>query len=388
MKRICVFTGTRAEYGLLYPLIKKIQKSKDFELQLIVSGIHLSSEFGLTYKQIEADGFKIDEKVEILLSSDTDEGVCKTMGVALISLTDSLRRLKPDLFIVLGDRYETFAASITAYTMKIPIAHIHGGETTEGAFDEAYRHSITKMSYLHFTSTEVYKHRVIQLGESPERVFNVGAIGLDNINELQLMSKEELEKELRFSLEEKKNIIVTFHPTTLEQKTSLENTKQLLKTLEQMNGINILFTKSNADSQGRRINELLAEFSEKNPQKSKLMDSLGQLRYLSCLKHFDCVIGNSSSGIIEAPYFKTPTLNIGDRQKGRVKPESVIDCNPYSLDIKRAIEKAFSQEFQSSINKLDLPYGDGHASDKIMDILRSELKRKLNLKKQFFDIKW
>jgi len=388
MKRICVFTGTRSEYGLLYPLLKKIQKSKDFDLQLIVSGMHLSSEFGLTYKQIEADGFKIDEKTEILLSSDTDEGVCKTIGVALISLTDSLRRLKPDLFIVLGDRYETFAASLTAYTMKIPIAHIHGGETTEGAFDEAYRHSITKMSYLHFTSTEVYKHRVIQLGESPERVFNVGAIGLDNINELQLMTIEELEKEIGVCLKEKKNVIVTFHPTTLEPETNQENTLQLLMALDQTDDIKILFTKSNSDSQGRRINELLAEFVDKNPEKSKLIDSLGQLRYLSCLKHFDCVIGNSSSGIIEAPYFKTPTVNIGDRQKGRVKPESVIDCNTYSLDIKRAIEKAFSQEFRSSIKKMNLPYGDGHASDKIMDILKSELKSEINLKKQFYDIKW
>lgn len=388
MKRICVFTGTRAEYGLLYPLLKKIKSSKDFKLQLIVSGMHLSSEFGLTYKQIEADGFKIDEKLEILLSSDTDEGVCKTMGVALISLTDSFRRLKPDLFIVLGDRYETFAAALTAYTMKVPIAHIHGGETTEGAFDEAYRHSITKMSYFHFTSTEVYKKRVIQLGEAPERVFNVGAIGLDNINELQLLTKVELEKEIGFNLKEKKNVIVTFHPTSLESETSQEHTLQLLKALDQIDDISILFTKSNSDSQGRRINELLADFVQMKPEKSKLVDSLGQLRYLSCLKHFDCVIGNSSSGLIEAPYFKTPTVNIGDRQKGRVNPESVIDCEPNSSGIKKAIEKAFSGDFRSSLKNMKLPYGNGHTSDKIIDILQREIKRGINLKKQFYDIKW
>ncbi len=388
MKKIAVFTGTRAEYGLLFPLLKKIKRSAEFKLQLIVSAMHLSPEFGLTYKQIEQDGFTIEEEVEILLSSDTDVGVCKTMGMAMISLADSLKRLKPNLFVVLGDRYETFAATITAYTMKIPIAHIHGGETTEGAFDEAYRHSITKMSYYHFTSTETYKNRVIQLGESPDRIFNVGAIGLDNVNELDLLNKEELGKELGLDLQEKKNIIVTFHPTTLETKTSEEQTRQILKALEKTQDINVIFTKSNSDSQGRIINTLLEEFTEKNKDKSKLFNSLGQLRYLSCLKHFDCVLGNSSSGIIEAPYFHTPTINIGDRQKGRVKSSSVIDCEAKSTEVIKVLKKVLAREFKSSIVDIESVYGKGHASEKILDILREKMGENINLKKKFYDIKW
>lgn len=388
MKKVCVFTGSRAEYGLLFPLLKRMKNNEEFDLKLIVSGMHLSPEFGLTYKQILNDGFNIDEKTETLLSSDSDEGVCKTMGLTILSLTDSLKNIKPDLLVLLGDRYETFATAVTAYTMKIPIAHIHGGESTEGAFDEAYRHSITKMSYFHFTSTEEYKNRVMQLGESPERVFNVGAIGIDNINELQLMTKEELEKELGFNLKEKKNVIVTFHPTTLESGTSHENTMQLLQALDQTDDINILFTKSNSDSQGRRINVLLDEFVKNNPEKSKLIDSLGQRRYLSCLKHFDCVIGNSSSGIIEAPFFKTPTVNIGNRQRGRVKSESVIDCETDTISIKKAIEKALSKNFKATLNNMDSIYGDGHASEKILEILEREFKEEIDLKKKFYDIEW
>lgn len=386
MKKICVFTGTRAEYGLLKPLMKKINIDNDFVLQIIASGMHLSPEFGLTYKQIEDDGFLIDEKIDILLSSDRDEGINKTIGLGIISITDVFSRLKPDYCILLGDRYETFAAAVSAYTMKIPIIHISGGVTTEGAYDEAYRHSITKMSYLHFTATEEYRNRVIQLGEDPQRVFNVGAIGLDNIKEIELLSKKELEKELDFTLGNK-SILVTFHPTTLEIGTANVQIDNLLNALDKFrNEVKIVFTKSNSDSMGRLINQKIDEFV-KTHENSKAYFSLGTKKYLSLLQYVDCVVGNSSSGIIEVPSFKKATINIGDRQKGRFKPISIIDCECTQEDIEFAIKRGMDMQFKDLIKEFKNPYGDGNTSDKIINILKSEFLKEINLKKSFYNIR-
>jgi GDP/UDP-N,N'-diacetylbacillosamine 2-epimerase (hydrolysing) len=385
MKKVCFFTGTRAEYGLLKPLMEKFKEDEEFQLQIIASGMHLSPEFGLTYKQIEEDGFIIDEKVENLLSADTDTAISKSIGLGIISYTDALSRLNPDLLIVLGDRYETFAAVIAAYTMKIPVAHLHGGETTEGAYDEAYRHSISKMSYFHFASTEEYRKRIIQLGESPDRVFNVGAIGLDNIKNMDFLSKDVLEKDLDFKFGEK-NILMTFHPTTLENNNTKEQIKEILKALDKRKDLNIIFTKSNSDSNGRIINEEIEKFVKKNKDRSKIFSSLGVLRYLTVLNHVDLVMGNSSSGIIEVPMFKIPTINIGDRQKGRLKPDSVIDCECKSEDILEAINKAYDPNFLSKIRKQKNIFGEGNTSEMILKILKKELNKRINLKKSFYDL--
>lgn len=386
MKKICVFTGTRAEYGLLYPLMKIIKESKEFKLQIIASGMHLSPDFGLTYKQIEKDGFKINEKIENLLSADTDTAISKSIGLGIISYTESLKRLNPDMLIILGDRHEAFGIAVAAYTMKIPISHIHGGETTVGAYDEAYRHSITKMSYLHFTSAEENKKRVIQLGENPKRVFNVGALGIDNIRNMKLLSKKELEKQLDFKFKEK-NVLVTFHPTTLKKDSTEKEIKELIKVLEKMKELNIIFTKSNSDSYGRNINEKIEKFVIKNKNRAKIFSSLGQLKYLSTLNYVDVVIGNSSSGLIEVPYFRIPTINIGDRQKNRLRPISVIDCYPNSSDIKKSIDKAYDSVFLNSIKKMKNIFGEGNTSQKIIQILLNQTQMEVDLKKSFYDLR-
>jgi GDP/UDP-N,N'-diacetylbacillosamine 2-epimerase (hydrolysing) len=286
---------------------------------------------------------------------------------------------------VLGDRYETFAAVIAAYTMKIPVAHLHGGETTEGAYDEAYRHSISKMSYFHFASTEEYRKRIIQLGESPDRVFNVGAIGLDNIKNMDFLSKDVLEKDLDFKFGEK-NILMTFHPTTLENNNTKEQIKEILNALDKRKDLNIIFTKSNSDSNGRIINEEIEKFVKKNKDRSKIFSSLGVLRYLTVLNHVDLVMGNSSSGIIEVPMFKIPTINIGDRQKGRLKPDSVIDCECKSEDILQAIDKSYDSDFLTKIKKQKNIFGEGNTSETILKILKKELNNEINLKKSFYDL--
>ncbi|MDE6357570.1 MAG: UDP-N-acetylglucosamine 2-epimerase (hydrolyzing), partial [Eubacteriales bacterium] len=311
MKKICVVTGSRAEYGLLKPIMNAIKKDKELILQTIVTGSHLSTEFGLTYKNIENDGFLIDEKVEMLLSSDTKTAINKSMGLAIISFGEVFERLKPDLIIILGDRYEILAVSICATICNIKIAHLHGGEITEGAIDDAIRHSITKMSHLHFTSTEEYKKRVIQLGEQPDRVFNVGAIGTENIKKINLLNREELEKKLNFTIKEN-TIILTFHPVTLENKSSKEQFQDLLDAIDNIKNINIIFTKANADTDGRIINNMIDEYVNKN-NNAISFDTMGQLNYFSALQFVDCVVGNSSSGIIEVPTFKIPTVNIGIR---------------------------------------------------------------------------
>lgn len=386
MKKVCVITGTRAEYGLLRPLIKKIKEDDELQLQLIVTGMHLSPEFGLTYREIEQDGFVIDEKIEMLLSSDTGVGISKSMGLAMIGCAEALGRLKPDMIILLGDRYEIFAVATTAMILKIPIAHIHGGETTEGVIDEAIRHSITKMSYLHFTSTEDYRKRVIQLGENPDRVFNVGAIGIENIKELDLLDLRELEKSISFKFG-KKTALVTFHPVTLEHSTSKEQFQELLSALSQFKDLKVIFTKANSDTDGRVINAMIDEYVGKNKEKTIAFTSMGQLRYLSAMKYANLVIGNSSSGIIEVPSFNIPTINIGDRQKGRIQAETIINCNPLKEDIIKAIELGLSRDFKEKIKGVENPYGNGVVSPIIIDeIKKSFIYGVIDIKKKFYDL--
>lgn len=383
-RKICVVTGTRAEYGLLYWLMKEIEGDKEFQLQLIVTGMHLSPEFGLTYKEIEKE-FKIDKKVEMLLSSDTSIGISKSMGLAQISFCEAFEELKPDILIVLGDRYEIFSVVSTAMIARIPIVHLHGGETTEGAFDESIRHSITKMSHLHFTATEEYRNRVIQLGEHPSMVFNVGGLGIENIKRLKLLTKEEFENSIDFKLN-KKNILVTFHPVTLENSTAQEQFQELLDVIDELKETNIIFTKANSDTDGRIINRMIDDYVAKNFHKSVGFNSLGQLRYLSALQYVDAMVGNSSSGLLEAPSFKIGTINIGDRQKGRIKANSIIDCSTNKTDIEKAFERLYSKEFQNSLLNVQNLYGDGCASRKIIEEIKRVNLRDI-LKKSFYDLK-
>ena len=381
-RKVCVVTGTRAEYGLLYWLMKEIQSDKDLQLQLIVTGMHLSSEFGLTYKEIEKN-FKIDKKVEMLLSSDTVLGISKSMGLAQISFSEAYEELAPDILIVLGDRYEIFSAVSSAMISRIPIAHISGGEVTEGVIDEAIRHAITKMSHLHFVSTEEYKNRVIQLGEHPNRVFNFGAIGIDNINKLKLFSKNEFVKSIDFSLN-KKNILVTFHPVTLEKSTSKEQFQELLNSIDELEDTNIIFTKSNSDTDGRVINQMIDAYVSRNNNAVSFI-SMGQVRYISALKFVDAVVGNSSSGLTEAPIFGIGTINIGDRQKGRINLGSVINCNPTKESISNAFNELYSERFQKALSIVKSPYGNGGTSKKIKNIVKNFDLNNI-LKKSFYDV--
>ena len=383
-RKVCVVTGTRAEYGLLRWVMEEIRESASLELQVIATGMHLSPEFGLTYRDIEADGFRIDRKLEMLLSADTPSAISKSMGVALIGFADAYDQLRPDLLLVLGDRYEILAAATAAMIARIPIAHLHGGETTEGAFDEAIRHSITKMSHLHFVAAEDYRKRVIQLGEHPNRVFQVGGLGIDNIHRLPLLSREALEESLEFSLGER-NLLITFHPVTLEQNTSAQQMRELLAALKQQERTQLIFTMPNADTEGRVLFGMIEEFVRQNTERAKAFTSLGQLRYLSCLQHVDAVIGNSSSGLSEAPSFRIGTVNIGDRQKGRLKADSVIDCNPEQKSILGALQHLYSPAFQQKLKIILNPYGEGGASKAIVKQL--ELSRFDGLlKKRFHDL--
>jgi len=383
-RKICAITGTRAEYGLLYWLMKEIEEDKGLELQLIVTGMHLSPEFGLTYKIIEKD-FHIDKKIEMLLSSDTSVGISKSMGLSQISFSEAFDELKPDILLVLGDRYEIFSAVSSAMIARIPIAHLHGGESTEGAFDESIRHSITKMSHLHFTATREYRNRVIQLGENPSRVFNVGGLGIDNIKKLMLLSKEEFEKSIDFKLN-KKNILVTFHPVTLEDSTAFEQFQDLLDVVDELKDTNIIFTKANSDINGRIINEMIDEYTQNHHYKSVGFVSLGQLRYLSALQYMDAIVGNSSSGLTEAPTFKIGTINIGDRQKGRIMANSVINCDSNKKSINDAFTKLYTSKFHKVLLNVNNPYGNGGASKKIKNIIKKVVLDNM-LKKSFFDIK-
>ncbi|PUZ21238.1 GDP/UDP-N,N'-diacetylbacillosamine 2-epimerase (hydrolysing) [Chitinophaga costaii] len=383
-KKICVVTGTRAEYGLLYWLMKVLKSTSGFTLQVVATGMHLSPEFGLTYRQIEADGFVIDKKVEMLLSSDTTIGINKSLGLGVIGMSEAFVALEPDLVILLGDRFEIFAAATAAMISRIPIAHCHGGEATEGVIDESIRHSITKMSHLHFTSNEVYRKRVIQLGESPDRVFNVGALGIENINRLKLLDQEQFEHSIGFVLGQK-NVLVTFHPVTLEVSSAESQFNALLMALDALQGVKMIFTKANADTDGRIINQLIDDYVSRNREKAIAFTSLGQLRYLSALQYMDVIIGNSSSGILEVPSFKKPTVNIGDRQLGRIKAMSVIDCEPDVVSISSAIRQAFDTGFRQSLQNMESPYGKGNPSEQIVEIIQNTPLNIL-LKKRFYDL--
>jgi len=384
MIKICVVTGTRAEYGLLYWTLKAIQSNPNTELSLLVTGMHLSPEFGLTYKQIETDGFKIDGKVEMLLSSDTSVGISKSMALGLIGFADLYDQIRPDWILVLGDRFEIFSAVTAAMNARIPIAHCHGGEATEGLIDEAIRHSITKMSQLHFTATEDYRNRVIQLGEQPEKVFQVGALGIENIKRLKLLDKAEFEESIDFKLSDV-NFLVTYHPVTLENDSAKEQFSALLDAINKYKNAAVIFTKANADHDGRIINQMIDEFVEQNKGRAIAFNSLGQIRYLSAIKHCQIVIGNSSSGLIEAPSFKKPTINIGDRQRGRIEAESVITCRSDQKQIIKAIELGFSVSFQEKLMLLKNPYGEGNPSEKIVKTILNTSVENI-LKKKFYNL--
>ena len=369
-RKICVVTGTRAEYGLLYWLMKEIKDDPDLELQLVVTGMHLSTEFGLTYRKIEEDGFTIDVKVEMLLSSDTPVAIAKSIGLGVIGFADAFERLRPDIIVLLGDRFEILAAAQTALIAKIPLAHLHGGESTEGLIDEAIRHAVTKMAHLHFVASEPYRKRVIQMGEDPGLIFNFGAPGLDNINKLQLLNKEEFEQSINFKLGNI-NFLVTYHPVTLLSDATELSMASLLSALKFFPEAKIIFTKPNADTHGRIIIDMINRYVEDNRNNTVIFTNMGQKLYLSAIKHVDAVIGNSSSGLTEVPLFKKPTINLGDRQRGRLKAKSVIDCEENTEAIIAAIKKALSPEFQKTLASVNSLYGYGDVSPKIKDILKS-----------------
>jgi GDP/UDP-N,N'-diacetylbacillosamine 2-epimerase (hydrolysing) len=382
-RNICVVTGTRAEYGLLRWVMQGIHDSDVLDLQLIVTGMHLSPEFGLTVQEIEADGFRIDRKVEMLLSSDTPVGITKSMGLAMIGFADALAELQPDLLLVLGDRYEIFAASASAMIARIAIAHLHGGESTEGLIDEPIRHSITKMAHLHFVAADEYRHRVIQLGEQPEHVFRVGGLGVDNITSLKLLNRNELEAALDFKLAAR-NLLITFHPVTLEHSTSGEQMTELLAALAALDNTGLIFTMPNADTDGRTLFRQIDAFCAHHPN-ARAYTSLGQLRYLSCIQHVDGVVGNSSSGLAEVPSFHKGTINIGDRQRGRLRATSIIDCAADRASISKAIKHLLSPQFQATLPSVDNPYGNGGASAAIVKILEKQSFDNL-LKKHFYNL--
>lgn len=368
-RKICVITGTRAEYGLLRWVMEGIQDDSGLTLQIMATGTHLSPEFGLTFREIEQDGFQIDRKVEMLTSSDTPVGIAKSMGLGLIGFADALNELHPDLIVVLGDRFEIFSAVSAALVARIPVAHVHGGETTEGSIDEALRHSITKMSHLHFVAAEEYRQRVIQLGEQPDRVFMVGGLGVDNIKRMTLLDREALEQSLGIQLGEK-SLLVTFHPVTLETGTAADQMAALLAVLDGLHDTQLVFTMPNADTDGRVLKTMIEQFVAQHAN-SCAYTSLGQLRYLSCLAHVDGVVGNSSSGLLEAPSFQKGTINIGDRQRGRLQAASVINCEPTRESITTALKHLYSAGFHTGLRNVRNPYGEGGASEKILATLKS-----------------
>lgn len=382
-RKICVITGSRAEYGLLRWVMQGIADAPDAVLQIVATGMHLSPEFGLTYREIEHDGFRIDRKVEMLTSSDTPVGVAKSMGLGLIGFADVFTDLSPDLIVVLGDRFEILAAVSAAMVARIPIAHLHGGEATEGLIDEAIRHSITKMSHLHFVAADSYRQRVIQLGEQPDRIFMVGALGLDSIARLNLLKRNELEASLNFKFRSR-NLVVTFHPVTLESATAEDQLQELLLALEGLQDTGLIFTLPNADTDGRVLIEMIERFTQSHDN-ARAYPSLGQLRYLSCIAECDGVIGNSSSGIIEVPSLHKATINIGDRQRGRLQAASVINCAPVRDEISHAIAHMYSLEFRAVLGTVQNPYGDGGASARVSSVIRSFPLEGI-LKKRFFDL--
>lgn len=389
MKRVCIVTATRAEYGLLKPIILKLQAQNNLEVRVVATGMHLSPEFGMTCQEIEQDGIWLDRKIEILLSADTSSAISKSMGLAMISFADYFSERKPDLLIVLGDRYEILAVATTAMNARIPIAHLYGGDITEGAVDDVVRHAITKMSYFHFTATREHRRRVIQMGESPERVFWVGAMSVENACNVKKLSMHDLQEQIAFywNRDLEKMAVVTFHPVTLEDDTAREQFQNILNALDYFEDLKVIFTKANADAGGRVINHMIDDYVNEHPQKSKAYTSLGQLRYLSAVSLADVVIGNSSSGLSEVPTFHVPTVNIGDRQRGRVCGKTVISCGVAEKEITDAIQKALSQTFRNEICNEKNPYEKKGTSDAIVKILTENLnKNNIDLKKHFYDL--
>lgn len=385
-KNICVVTGTRAEYHLLTPVMNEIKNTEGLNLVLAVTGAHLSEDYGNTYIDIENDGYKIDVKVPILNDINDESNVNIAMAKAIIGFDVFFKENRPDMIVLLGDRYELMSVAIVAMNYRIPIAHIHGGETTEGAIDECIRHSISKMSMLHFTSCEEYRKRVIQLGENPNRVYNVGALGIENIKRYDRLTIKELEDSLNFDLNNH-FAVVTFHPVTLEDNKAEQEFNELLEALDCFNDLKIIFTKSNADVGGRIINNMIDEYVKRNSDRCVTVFSLGMRRYLTALSYADIVIGNSSSGIIETPSFCVPTVNIGDRQKGRVQAKNILNCEPQKDEIIKTIEKGLSPGFRLYVKDTVSPYGDGNTSKKIVKIIKEYLSNEPDMKKSFYNIK-
>lgn len=379
-RKICVVTGSRAEYGLLYPLMKAVQGDPELQLQVVATGMHLSPEFGLTFRAIEEDGFPIDEKVEMLLSSDTPVGVAKSIGLGVIGFADAMDRLRPDTLVLLGDRFEVLAAAQAAMVAGIPIAHIAGGDSTEGAFDEAIRHSITKMSHLHFATHEESARRLRQLGENPDHIFVVGSPAIDRLKRMTLLERNDLERELGFRFR-KRNLLVTFHPPTLDAQPAEAQFRELLATLEALGAeVGLIFTRPNADPDGRALIRMIDAFVAGRPN-AAVYTNLGQRLYFSVISQVDAVVGNSSSGVYEVPSLGKPTVNIGDRQRGRPQAASVINCDPEAAGITRAIREAFGKDCSAVRN----PYGDGESSSRILAVLKKVRDPKGLLKKRFFE---
>jgi UDP-hydrolysing UDP-N-acetyl-D-glucosamine 2-epimerase len=381
-RKICVVTGARAEYGLLYWLLKEIAADPDLQLQIVATGMHLSPEFGLTHREITADGFTIDARVEMLLSSDSPVGIAKSVGLGVIGFADALARLQPDILVLLGDRFETLAAAQAAMIARIPIAHIHGGEATEGAIDEGIRHAITKLAQWHFVAAEAYRKRVIQLGEAADRVFDFGAPGLDLLRHLQWLDRPSLEESLGIKLHQP-TFLVTYHPATLGEQEPIMAMNELLAALDDFPRATVVFTYPNADTGGRVLIERIDQWVAANPRRAKALVSLGQRRYLSLMREADVILGNSSSGLTEAPALKKATVNIGDRQKGRLKAANVIDAAEERSSIVAAIHKALSESFRASLSSTKSLYGSGDASRRIKDALKTVA---LRTQKTFLDI--
>ncbi|WP_368881690.1 UDP-N-acetylglucosamine 2-epimerase [Shewanella algae] len=385
MRKVCVFTGGRAEYGLLRPLLQELKNDPNVELQLLVSGMHLSHEFGLTYQEIEKDGYICNEKVEMVLSSDTPSSTVKSMGLGMIGFSDALERLAPDVLVTLGDRYENMAVVTAAWVCRIPVAHIQGGEKTLGAIDDQFRHCISKLSTLHFVTTEEYRKRVVQLGEDPSRVFDVGALNVDALKKIEILSKAELESQIGISFE-KPTILVTFHPVTLEKDTAKKNFSEFLAALDELEDVNVIFTKTLADTEGRIINGMIDDYVSRNKSNTVAFTSLGQLRYISALNYVDVVAGNSSSGVIETPSFKVPTLNVGKREEGRIMADNVICVEQNKESIISGFKKAFSKEFKEGLSSMHNPYEKADTAIKIKDVLVG-YKFPESTMKAFYDVK-
>ena len=382
-RKICVVTGSRADYGLLRWLMQEIKEDPDLELQILATGMHLSETFGLTYKEIESDGFKINEKITVLNGDDSGLSLAKSISLGVSGCAEAFERLKPDLIIVLGDRFEIFAATTAALVSTLPVAHLHGGEVTVGAFDESFRHSITKMSHIHFVAAEEYKNRVIQLGENPELVFNVGGLGVDAMSKIKLLTKQEFEKKRGVSFS-KRNLLITFHPVTLEDGSAEKQMKELLSALSELNETTLIFTLPNADTGGLVIISEIEKFVEDHSN-AYLFKSLGQVDYFSCINLVDGVVGNSSSGLTEVPSFRKGTVNIGDRQEGRLFATSVINVEPTKEEIKRGLSKLYSDSFRANLSSTENPYGSAGSASKIHKIVR-DLELEGLLKKSFFQV--